>query len=168
MPLASSLENRMSMFVRLLYFIGGILWMLFTNLCWDFLRDLKDPLVDGPPKIIFISPIALFGRLYKPSPPATSLSRLILLSAHSSLCNPPYNGHGLGHLRWWSPLKFCQLASPGEWILPSVEFCRLSVWRYFLSLLHPLQSSLALSLSLGMLSSPIAAILCVLILLGLQ
>lgn len=73
--------------------------MLFTNLCWDFLRDLKHPLVDGPPKIIFISLIALFGRLYEPSPPATSLSRLILLSAHSSLRNPPYNGHGLGHLR---------------------------------------------------------------------
>jgi len=38
--------------------------MLFTSLCWDFLRDLKDPPVDGPPVIVFISQIALYGWLY--------------------------------------------------------------------------------------------------------
>ena len=63
-PLASSFENRMSILVRLLYFKGCISWMLFTSLCWDFLRYLKDPSVDGPPAIVFISPIALYGRLY--------------------------------------------------------------------------------------------------------
>ena len=61
-PLAFSFENRMSLFV-LLYLRDGFLWTLFTCLCYDFLRDLKDPPVDGPPVIIFISPIALCGRL---------------------------------------------------------------------------------------------------------
>ena len=56
--LTSSSKNRMSLFV-LLYFRGGILWMLITCLCCDFLRDLKNPLVDGPPVIVFISPITL-------------------------------------------------------------------------------------------------------------
>ena len=41
------------------YFKGGILWMLFTYLWYDFLRDLNDPLVDGSPVTVFISPIAL-------------------------------------------------------------------------------------------------------------
>ena len=59
-PLASSIESRMSLSV-LLCFRGGILWTLFTCLCCDFLRDLKDPPMDGPPVIIFISPIALHG-----------------------------------------------------------------------------------------------------------
>ena len=55
-PLASSSEKRMSLSVRL-YFRGGILWMLFTCLYCDFLRDLNNP-----PVIIFISPIAFCGR----------------------------------------------------------------------------------------------------------
>ena len=59
--LASFSENRMSLSV-FLYFKGGILWMLFTCRCIDFLRDINDPPVDGPPVIIFISPIALCGR----------------------------------------------------------------------------------------------------------
>ena len=41
-PLTSFSENRMSMSV-LLCLRGGILWMLFTCFCCDFLRDLKDP-----------------------------------------------------------------------------------------------------------------------------
>ena len=41
-PLAFSFENRMSLFV-LLYLRDGFLWTLFTCLCYDFLRDLKDP-----------------------------------------------------------------------------------------------------------------------------
>ena len=57
-PLASSLKNRISLSVRLC-FKGGILWMLFTYLWYDFLRDLNDPPVDGPPMIVFISPITL-------------------------------------------------------------------------------------------------------------
>ena len=61
-PLASSSKNRMSLSI-LLCFRGGILWMLFTCLCCDFLRDLKDQPVDGPLVIVFISPIALCGCL---------------------------------------------------------------------------------------------------------
>ena len=61
-PLASSSENRMSMSV-LLCLRGGIIWMLFTCLYCDFLRDLKDPPMDSPPVIVFISPIALCGQL---------------------------------------------------------------------------------------------------------
>ena len=57
-PLASSFENMMSLSVRLC-FKGGILWILFTCLYCDFLRDLNNPPVDGPSVIIFISPIAL-------------------------------------------------------------------------------------------------------------
>ena len=60
-PLASSSEKRMSLSVRL-YFRGGILWMLFTYLCCDFLRDLNDPFVDGSHIIVFISPITLCER----------------------------------------------------------------------------------------------------------
>ena len=60
-PLASSSENRMSTFAFLIYFRGGNLWTLFTYLCYDFLRDLKDPPFDGPPMIIFISPNVLYG-----------------------------------------------------------------------------------------------------------
>ena len=56
-PLASSFENRMSLSV-ILCLRGAILWTLFTCLYYDFLRDLKDPPMDGPPVIIFISPIA--------------------------------------------------------------------------------------------------------------
>ena len=61
-PLASSPENKM--FLSILFYLrGGILWTLFTCLCCDFLRDLKDPPIDSPLMIIFISPIALCGRL---------------------------------------------------------------------------------------------------------
>ena len=61
-PLASSFENRMSLSV-ILYLRGGILWTLFTYLYCDFLRDIKDPPVDGPSMIIFISPIAFCALL---------------------------------------------------------------------------------------------------------
>ena len=53
-PLASSSENKISLFVFLLCFRGGILWTLFIFLCCDFLKDLKDPPMDGPPVIVFI------------------------------------------------------------------------------------------------------------------
>ena len=59
--LASFSEKHISWFVRL-YFRGGRLWTLFTCLWYDSLRDLNDPLTDGPPMIVFISPIALCGR----------------------------------------------------------------------------------------------------------
>lgn len=62
-PLASFFKNQMSTSILLLCFRGGNLWTLFTCLCYDFLRDLKDPPVDGPPMIIFISPITLYGKL---------------------------------------------------------------------------------------------------------
>ena len=61
-PLASSPENKMSLSI-LFCLRGGILWTLFTCLYCDFLRDLKDPHMDSPLVIIFISPIALCGRL---------------------------------------------------------------------------------------------------------
>jgi len=60
-PLASSSKNMMSLSV-FLCFMGGILWILFTCHYCDFFRDLNDPPVDGPPMIVFISPIALSGR----------------------------------------------------------------------------------------------------------
>ena len=60
-PSASSFENRMSTSTFLIYVRGGNLWTLFTCLWCDFLKDLKDPPVDGPPVIIFIYSIALCG-----------------------------------------------------------------------------------------------------------
>ena len=45
-PLTSSFEKKISLFVHLC-FRGGILWMLFTCLYCDFLRDLNNPLIDG-------------------------------------------------------------------------------------------------------------------------
>ena len=57
---ASSYVNRMSLPI-LLCFRGGILWMPFTCICCDFLRDLNDPFVDGPLVIIFISFIVFYG-----------------------------------------------------------------------------------------------------------
>ena len=45
-PLTSSFEKKMSLFVHLC-FMGGILWMLFTCLYCDFLRDLNNPPIDG-------------------------------------------------------------------------------------------------------------------------
>ena len=60
-PLASSSENRMSLSV-LICFRGGILWMLFTCLCCNILRDLNDPPMDGPHVITFISHIVLYGQ----------------------------------------------------------------------------------------------------------
>ena len=40
---------------------GGIMWTLFTYLWHAFLRDLNDPLVKGPPVIVFISLITSCG-----------------------------------------------------------------------------------------------------------
>ena len=61
-PLAFSSEKIMSMVSLLLCFNGGAVWTLLTCLYCNFLRDLKDPPAVGPPLIILISPIALFGR----------------------------------------------------------------------------------------------------------
>ena len=58
--LASSSENSISWFIHLC-FKDGIPWTLFTCLLYDFLKDLNDPPVDGPPMIVFISPMALYG-----------------------------------------------------------------------------------------------------------
>ena len=60
-PLASSSEKTMSATSLLWCFVGGIIWTLLTCLCCDFLRDLKEPPLVGPPLIILISPIAFFG-----------------------------------------------------------------------------------------------------------
>ena len=40
---------------------GGTIWTLFNCLWHPFLRDLNDPLVRGPPAIVFISPIISWG-----------------------------------------------------------------------------------------------------------
>ena len=84
--LASSSENRMSLSV-LFSFRGGILWMLFTYLCCNFLRDLNDPPVDGP-VIIFISPIALCGQWDMWSSSLGTASCLSLLSLLDLLESP--------------------------------------------------------------------------------
>ena len=59
-PLTSSFEKIMSMISLLLCFNGGAIWMLLTCLCYNFLRDSKDPPTIGPSLIILISPIVLF------------------------------------------------------------------------------------------------------------
>ena len=59
-PLASASLKDISWSVRLCL-NGGIMWTLFTYLWHAFLRDLNDPLVKGPPAIVFISPITSYG-----------------------------------------------------------------------------------------------------------
>ena len=59
-PLVSSLLNDISWFMRLCL-NGGIMWTLFTCLWHAFLKDLNDPHVNGPPVIVFISPITFCG-----------------------------------------------------------------------------------------------------------
>ena len=86
-PLASSSENRMSMSV-ILCLRGGIIWMLFTCLCCDFLRDLKDPPMDSPPVIVFISPIVLCGQLNALSLSLGKASCFSLLSLLNLLDSP--------------------------------------------------------------------------------
>ena len=60
-PLASSFEKTISVASFLQCFVGGIIWMLLTCLCYDFLRDLKEHPIVGPLLIILILPIASFG-----------------------------------------------------------------------------------------------------------
>ena len=86
-PLASSSEKNMSLSIRLC-FIGDILWMLFTCLWYDFLRDLNDPLVDGPPVIVFISSIILGGRWGIRSSSLGKASHLSLSLSLDQLCSP--------------------------------------------------------------------------------
>ena len=88
MPLASSFENKMSILVRLLCFKWAIPWILFTNLYWDFLRDLKDPPMDDPPAIVFISPILLYRRLYELSSSMGCFSDFYLWSSLDRLDSP--------------------------------------------------------------------------------
>ena len=61
-PIAFSSEKTISMVSHFLCFDGGIMWMLWTCLCCDFLRDLKDLFAIRPLLIILISPIAFFRR----------------------------------------------------------------------------------------------------------
>ena len=87
-PLASSSKNRMSIFVCLLCFKGCIPWMLFTSLCWDFLRDLKNPPMDGPLAIVFISLITFYGWLYDLSSSIGGFSNFSLQSSLDQLDSP--------------------------------------------------------------------------------
>ena len=87
-PLASSSENIMSILVSLLCFKGCLQWILFTTFCWDFLRDLKDPPVDGHLTIVFISPIVLCGRLYDLSSSIRGFSDFFLRSSLDRLDSP--------------------------------------------------------------------------------
>ena len=59
-PMASPLLKDMSWYVRLCL-DGGTVWTLFTCLWYAFLSDLNDPPENGPPVIVFISPITLCG-----------------------------------------------------------------------------------------------------------
>ena len=59
-PLASASLKDVSWSVRLCL-NGGTIWTLFTYLWHAFLRDLNDPLVRGPPAIVFISRLYLGG-----------------------------------------------------------------------------------------------------------
>ena len=59
-PLASASLNDISWSIRLCL-NGDIIWTLFTCLWHAFLRDLNDPLVKGPPAIVFISSITSCG-----------------------------------------------------------------------------------------------------------
>ena len=59
-PLASASLKGISWSVHLCL-NGGIMWTQFTYLWHAFLRDLNDPLVKGPPAIVFISPITSYG-----------------------------------------------------------------------------------------------------------
>ena len=86
-PLASSSEKNMSLFVHLC-FEGGILWILFTCLWYDFLRDLIDPSVDGLPMIVFISSIMLGGYWDVRSSSLGEALRLSLLSSLNLLGSP--------------------------------------------------------------------------------
>ena len=85
--LASSSKKNMPLFVRF-YFKGGILWILFTRLWYDFLRDLNDPLKDGLPMIVFIFPITLGGRWDAWSLSLGEALRLSLLSSLDPLGSP--------------------------------------------------------------------------------
>ena len=59
-PLASASLKDISWSIHLCL-NRGIMWTLFTCLWHTFLRDLNDPLVKGPPAIVFISPITSCG-----------------------------------------------------------------------------------------------------------
>ena len=59
-PLASPSLKDMSLSVRHCL-DGGMVWTLFTCLWYAFLSDLNDPPENGPPTIVFISPITLYG-----------------------------------------------------------------------------------------------------------
>ena len=58
-PLTSPSLKDMSLSVRRCL-NGGIVWTLFTYLWYAFLRDLNDPPENGPPVIVFISPITSY------------------------------------------------------------------------------------------------------------
>ena len=85
--LASSSENRISWSIRLC-FKGGILWTLFNYLWYDFLKDLNDPPINGPPVIVFIFPMALCGRRDMWSSSLWEASRWPLLSSLDLLESP--------------------------------------------------------------------------------
>ena len=59
-PMASPSLKDMSWYVRRCL-DRGMAWTLFTCLWYAFLSDLNDPLENGPPVIVFISPITLRG-----------------------------------------------------------------------------------------------------------
>lgn len=97
-PLASSSKNTISMVSLFRCFNDGAMWTLLTCLCCDFLRDLKNPPAVGPPVIILISHIALFGRsccLSSSLGLSSDLARLSCLylsgvSFFTNLCNFPF------------------------------------------------------------------------------
>ena len=67
---------------------GGMVWMLFTCLWYAFLSDLNDPPENGPPVIVFISPITLRGGWDGWSSSRVKDSRWVLLSSLNLLYSP--------------------------------------------------------------------------------
>ena len=86
-PMASPSLKDMSWYVRLCL-DGGTTWTLFTCLWYAFLSDLNDPPENGPPVIVFISPITLFGGWDSQSSSRENDSCWILLSSLNLLYSP--------------------------------------------------------------------------------
>ena len=86
-PMASPSLKDMSRYVHRCL-DGGMAWTLFTYLWYAFLSDLNDPLKNGPPVIVFISPITLRGGRDERSSSREKDSCWILLSSLNLLYCP--------------------------------------------------------------------------------
>ena len=85
-PMASPSLKDMSRYVRR-YLDGGMVWTLFTCVWYAFLSDLNDPPENGPPVIVFISPITLCG-VWDGRSSSREKDSSWLLSSLNLLCSP--------------------------------------------------------------------------------